>query len=1155
MLYATGNGGDENEITRDAAAKNVIAVGALSHYNNVDRSDDQHTGNQGNRGPTADGRIKPDLVGPYDSIYTTSSGGGYTSGFGGTSGATPIVAGGLGLVHEMYIKNHFGNNPSQETPKPATVKAILIADAYQYEFSQGNRMAQGWGVVDVGNTYFIGENHLIDDESKSLKTGESEVYKIKPTGIHTLKISLVWTDVPGTTSSSQHLINDLNLKVTDPQGTVYWGNFDLDTAKWSSSGGSADTLNNVENVFIETPIIGEWTIEVIADNIALDGNPNTIPIDQKYALVASGVMGPDHDMVVSELEELPRYFRLHNEAFVNGTVSNIGLMDEANVVVNLLEDDSIVDTQIIASIQSGTSLDVSLSWFPTQEKTSDITLEVVQVSGEDRLFNNKKSNSVDLFTPLGLILVDRGHGNEVNFDAFYEHMYSLKYPSTYIDIGITSTLLNRYNVFVTAGASSDYTPQELSAIQSYVEGGGGLFVMGDNSASISNSLTDYGGITWVTPRGIGGNLNDINSHNITDGVSQMYMESPLLVLEVNLPAEEIVYDNDLLMTRPLVAASEYVNGRIVALSDDNCIDDANVDTSDNKLFGENVIKWLNNNLPPVAIIDSPDDGGVFSAASTIYFDGTSSYDPDGFVASYFWSSDIEGTLGTQVSFNRQLIQGDHTINLAVSDDKGRMAYTSISLSITQPLPPSVSINSPNDNERINEVTLISGSASDVDGYIDSVDIKIGIENWVSAQGSSNWNYNWDTTLYSDGQYELSARSLDNENQYSNIASISVVIDNTPPAILSGPKDENTTHNRATITWETNEEGECILEYGTDSSYGFSETKSLLVTDHEIRLTNLIPDTRYYYRIKTKDALGNMWTSDGTTFRTDPAPDITPPEVVISSHVTNDMLKGNEQIEVDASDDSGISHVDFYVDDELKFTDSNSPFSWEWNTASGEYPDGRYTIKVVAVDNKGNEESYEVKIELDNEKVPPSVVKRKATPNSIFNGESNFVLFTVKLDDPEDAAESVTIDLSNVGGSSDKRMYDDGTHGDETADDNTYSLEAKIPFDVDPGEKLLTVTVGYFGGGTLEDEVKVFVFASETSEPSEESESQSILPILWILLLVGVVILVIVLASIGRRRKQPQTYEFTQIPQAQQLYQAQPVFYPDQSNYYQQNYQR
>ncbi|UCG70172.1 MAG: S8 family serine peptidase, partial [Thermoplasmata archaeon] len=205
MLYASGNGGDDGTVTQEATAKNVIAVGAFSHYDNTDRTDDAHTGSQGNKGPADDGRVKPDVVGPYDSIYTTSSSEGYTSSFGGTSGATPVAAGAVGLIYEMYKENHFGNNPTGTMPHAATVKAILIADAYQYDFSQGDRFAQGWGLVDVGYAYDIGENHLIDDENNALKTGDSILYKITPTGSTPLKISLVWTDVPGTTSSSMHL--------------------------------------------------------------------------------------------------------------------------------------------------------------------------------------------------------------------------------------------------------------------------------------------------------------------------------------------------------------------------------------------------------------------------------------------------------------------------------------------------------------------------------------------------------------------------------------------------------------------------------------------------------------------------------------------------------------------------------------------------------------------------------------------------------------------------------------------------------------------------------------------------------------------------------------------------------------------------------------
>jgi hypothetical protein len=307
MVYGAGNsnfGVYSESCSQDSVAKNVICAGALWHSDNTDRSDDQWVdlgfGITPSQGPASDGRVKPDLSGPFDFIYTTDSVDGdgmdgYTAGnyfddMGGTSGATPVVAGAVGLVYQMYRDNHFDNNPSGLMPHASTVKAILIADAYQYEFSQANRFQQGWGGVDVGSVHAIGENHFIIDEEEPLETSESILYTIKPTGTGPLKISLVWTDVPGTTSSTQHLVNDLNLKVTDPNGFIYWGNYNLDTSKWSSTGGSSDVLNNVENVFIETPTPGTWSIEVIGENVPMDGHSSTIEIDQAFALVAANVM-------------------------------------------------------------------------------------------------------------------------------------------------------------------------------------------------------------------------------------------------------------------------------------------------------------------------------------------------------------------------------------------------------------------------------------------------------------------------------------------------------------------------------------------------------------------------------------------------------------------------------------------------------------------------------------------------------------------------------------------------------------------------------------------------------------------------------------------------------------------------------------------------
>jgi serine protease AprX len=306
-IWSAGNQGNNGPVSLypDAVAKNVISVGGVNHQDTAPREDDTWGPHPGgviglpSYGPTADGRIKPDMCGPYDFVYTTDQVGsyGYRTGdyvtklsdgyFGDCSAATAVVAGAVGIVYQMYKQNVFGNNPSGAIPHASTVKAILIADAYQYEFSQATRYQQGWGLPDLRKTLEIGAKHFIVDEETALQTGQSIQYSFTPQPGFPLKVSLVWTDPAAIPGGSRAIVNDLNLKVTGPDAAVYWGNYGLDTSHWSVSGGMPDTLNNVENVFVENPQPGEWTIEVIARNIALDGHSETPAIDQDFALVAT----------------------------------------------------------------------------------------------------------------------------------------------------------------------------------------------------------------------------------------------------------------------------------------------------------------------------------------------------------------------------------------------------------------------------------------------------------------------------------------------------------------------------------------------------------------------------------------------------------------------------------------------------------------------------------------------------------------------------------------------------------------------------------------------------------------------------------------------------------------------------------------------------
>ncbi|MAG55447.1 MAG: peptidase S8 [Planctomycetes bacterium] len=299
-----------NQMSRPQAwAKNCVGVGAADHVNTLTPNDDNISG--ASIGPAQDGRVKPELASFYDNIRTTSNSSttSYTNSFGGTSGATPIVAGSFGLFYQMWHNGIFGNPTAttvfQSRPKNTTARAFMIAGARQWNWpgvpanSGLDRDKQGWGHPDLQRLYDYRSRIYYVDETDFLTNLQSTSHAVTvPAGETLFKACLTWRDNPGTVSATQHLINNLDLRVTSPSGQVYLGNVGLTNnasgsageALFSSTGGSADTKNSVENVFVQNPQAGTWVVEVIATSLNQDIHPETSALDADYALCILGVL-------------------------------------------------------------------------------------------------------------------------------------------------------------------------------------------------------------------------------------------------------------------------------------------------------------------------------------------------------------------------------------------------------------------------------------------------------------------------------------------------------------------------------------------------------------------------------------------------------------------------------------------------------------------------------------------------------------------------------------------------------------------------------------------------------------------------------------------------------------------------------------------------
>lgn len=265
-------------------AKNLVAVGASRD------TPQQHMHCSGGAGPTSDGRRKPEVYAPGCSTLSSTGAGCSTTSLTGTSMASPAVSGVAMLIRQYYMDGFYPSgaiNPADAfTPTGALIKATLINASVDMTGISGFPSNQeGWGRVLADDALFFPGNIrklvVLDDirNADGFSTGMSASYPVLVLSSATsLKVTLVWTDPAAASGASQAAINNLDLKVTSPSSALYLGN--VFSGGVSATGGTSDLKNNVEQVLLNAPETGNWTVEVVGAAV----NSGT----QGYSIIVTG---------------------------------------------------------------------------------------------------------------------------------------------------------------------------------------------------------------------------------------------------------------------------------------------------------------------------------------------------------------------------------------------------------------------------------------------------------------------------------------------------------------------------------------------------------------------------------------------------------------------------------------------------------------------------------------------------------------------------------------------------------------------------------------------------------------------------------------------------------------------------------------------------
>jgi hypothetical protein len=149
--------------------------------------------------------------------------------------------------------------------------------------------------------------------------------------------------------------------------------------------------------------------------------------------------------------------------------------------------------------------------------------------------------------------------------------------------------------------------------------------------------------------------------------------------------------------------------------------------------------------------------------------------------------------------------------------------------------------------------------------IANVQFKLDGNDLGEKASSAPYSVSWDTTQTSNGSHTLTAVATDKAGVSATATTITITVMNPSITAVSA---SNVSSSATTIRWTTDEGSDTQVDYGTTTAYGASTAlNTARVTSHTQTLSGLAAGTLYHFRVRSRNASGNLAVSGDFTFTT------------------------------------------------------------------------------------------------------------------------------------------------------------------------------------------------------------------------------------------------------------------------------------------------